>query len=81
MKKIYKSTRDKKLAGVCGGLGEYFNIDPTIIRIIWAALFFAYGTGILAYIIAAVALSDAPASYYDELDAKAKETNENTDNE
>ena len=51
-KKLYRSTDDKKIAGVCGGLGEYFDIDPTIIRLIWASLVLAVGTGIIAYILA-----------------------------
>ncbi len=51
-KKLYRSVEDKKIAGVCGGLGEYFDIDPTIIRLIWLAMLFAVGSGVLAYIIA-----------------------------
>jgi phage shock protein C len=51
-KKLYRSKEDRKIAGVCGGLGEYFDIDPTIIRLIWLAMLFAVGSGILAYIIA-----------------------------
>jgi phage shock protein PspC (stress-responsive transcriptional regulator) len=50
-KKLYKS-RNKWLAGVAGGVAEYFNIDPTIVRVIWLILALAYGAGILAYIIA-----------------------------
>ncbi len=42
------------VAGVCGGIGEYFNIDPTIIRIIWAALVISGGTGLIAYIACAL---------------------------
>ena len=50
-KKLYRSTTDRKIAGVCGGLGAYFDVDPTIIRIIWIALALGAGTGIIAYII------------------------------
>lgn len=50
MKKLYRSTTDRRIGGVCGGLGEYFAVDPTIIRIIFAILLFA-GVGFLAYII------------------------------
>ncbi len=50
-KKLYLSQKDKKIGGVCGGLGEYFDIDPTIIRIVWAIMIFS-GVGLLAYIIA-----------------------------
>jgi phage shock protein C len=51
-RKLYRSKEDRKIAGVCGGLGEYFDIDPTIIRLIWLAMLFAVGSGVLAYIIA-----------------------------
>ncbi len=50
-KKLYLSQTDKKIGGVCGGLGEYLDVDPTIIRIIWALLIFS-GVGLLAYLIA-----------------------------
>ena len=52
-KKLYRSNTNKMLCGVCGGLGEYFNIDSTIVRLIWA-IFICSGPGILAYLIAAV---------------------------
>lgn len=58
MKKLYKSQTDRKLCGVCGGIAEYFGIDPTIIRLIWAIVALFYGTGILIYIIAALVLPD-----------------------
>jgi len=51
MRKLYRSKENKKLAGVCGGLGEYFKIDPTIIRLLWV-VFILCGFGILGYIIA-----------------------------
>ena len=52
-KKIYKVEKDKKLCGVCGGVAEYFKIDPVIVRVLWAFVALAYGTGILAYIVCA----------------------------
>ncbi|WP_124066712.1 PspC domain-containing protein [Clostridium sp. E02] len=52
-KKLYRSDSDKMLCGVCGGIGEYFDLDPTLIRLIWAVLG-CTGSGIIAYIIAAV---------------------------
>lgn len=72
-KKLYKSTRNRKLAGVCGGLGEYFNIDPTIVRLILVVLMLACGTGLLAYIIAALVMDDAPEEYYRERETKKAE--------
>ncbi len=60
MKRLYKSQTDKKLCGVCGGFAEYLNIDPTIIRLIWAVLVLVVGTGVLAYIIAALVMPEGP---------------------
>ncbi len=52
-KKIYKS-RDKKLCGVCGGIAEYFNIDPTIVRLIFVVLTLWLGGGVVSYIVCAI---------------------------
>ncbi|MGH2773710.1 MAG: PspC domain-containing protein [Actinomycetota bacterium] len=46
-----RSSRDRKIAGVCGGLGEHFNVDPTIFRIAFAASAFAGGAGVLVYLL------------------------------
>ncbi|MGI6777752.1 MAG: PspC domain-containing protein [Acetivibrionales bacterium] len=51
-KRLYLSETNKKIGGVCGGIGEYFNIDPTLIRLAWVILIFAGGTGLLAYFVA-----------------------------
>jgi phage shock protein PspC (stress-responsive transcriptional regulator) len=52
MKKLYLSDMDKKLGGVCGGLGEYFDKDPTLVRIIFIlAILFSFGFGVLAYLL------------------------------
>lgn len=53
-KRLYKSMTDKKIAGVCGGIAEYLNVDSTIVRLICIALVFGWGTGLLAYIVAAL---------------------------
>lgn len=59
-KRLYKS-RDKKVSGVCAGIAEYFGIDPTLIRLLWAVgTFFTVGTGILAYVICALIIPDVP---------------------
>ena len=58
-KKLYKSRINKKVAGVCGGIGEYFNIDPTLVRIGAVALCFFAGGGLLAYILAAIIIPSA----------------------
>ena len=52
-RKLYRSNTNKIICGVCGGLGEYLGVDPTIVRLVWA-LIACSGTGLLAYIIAAV---------------------------
>lgn len=59
-KKLYKSSTDKKLAGVCGGLAEYFNIDSTLVRLGWVVFCALGGSGLLAYIIAALIMPDRP---------------------
>ena len=59
-KKLYKSSTDKKLAGVCGGIAEYFNIDPTLVRLGWVLFSLLGGSGLLAYIIAAIIMPDRP---------------------
>lgn len=52
MKKLYKSSTDKKLAGVCGGIGEYFEIDSTVVRLLWIIFALCGGSGVLAYLLA-----------------------------
>lgn len=51
MRRIFRSTTNKVIAGVCGGLGDHFNIDPVIIRIAWAVSVLIFGAGLLLYII------------------------------
>ena len=53
-KKLYKSIDDKRVAGVCGGIAEYLDVDSTIVRLIGIVLVFSWGAGLLAYIIAAI---------------------------
>lgn len=50
-KKLTKSLSDKKIAGVCSGIAKYFNIDPTIVRLIWLVLLLCCGIGLLAYLL------------------------------
>ena len=51
MRRIHRSATDKVIAGICGGLGEYFNIDPVILRVVWALSALALGVGLLLYLI------------------------------
>jgi len=52
-KKLYKSSKDRMICGVCGGVAEYINIDPTVVRLLWV-IFGVFGVGILVYIVAAI---------------------------
>lgn len=60
-KRLYRSRTDRKIAGVCGGLGKYFNVDPVIIRIIWVALALAGGAGLIGYLIFWLVVPEEPA--------------------
>ena len=64
-KKLYRSNTDKKLCGVCGGFAEYFGMDPTVVRLIWALITIAGGAGILAYIICALIIPEKPSDIID----------------
>lgn len=55
-KRLYRIEDGKKLAGVCGGLAEYFEIDPTLVRLGWALVSLFAGTGIVAYVVAAIVM-------------------------
>jgi phage shock protein C len=61
-KRLYRSRKDRILGGVCGGMGNYLNLDPVLVRVIWAALLFAAGVGFLAYIIAWIIVPEEPAN-------------------
>lgn len=53
MEKRLVKGKDRKLCGVCSGIAEYFNLDPTLVRIVFAMLFLAYGFGLVGYLVAA----------------------------
>ena len=53
-KKLYRSESSRMLCGVCAGIAEYFNLDPTLIRLAWALFCILGGSGVLAYIVAAI---------------------------
>ncbi|UUX32925.1 PspC domain-containing protein [Fundicoccus culcitae] len=57
MKRLRLSQNNKVILGVCGGLGEYFNVDPVIVRVIFVLLAFMAGLGPIAYLIIAVVMS------------------------
>jgi len=57
-KRIYKIRSQKKLCGVCAGVADYFDLDPTLVRVLWAAISLGYGVGVIAYILCAVIFPD-----------------------
>ena len=60
MNKLYRSKKNRIIAGVCGGLGEYFKIDPTVVRLLWVLFSLSGGAGVLAYIIAWIIIPEEP---------------------
>ncbi len=60
MKRLYKSNTDKVIDGVCGGIAEYLNMDPTVVRLLWVLLTAFVGCGIIAYIICMLVIPSAP---------------------
>ena len=59
-KKLYRSRQNRMLGGVCGGIGEYLNLDPTVIRLLWVLFSFMGGSGLLAYLICLVIIPEHP---------------------
>jgi phage shock protein C len=59
-KKLYRSRTQKMLGGVCGGLGEYLDFDPTLVRIIWVVITLMGGAGLLAYILMWIIVPEEP---------------------
>lgn len=59
-KKLYRSRESKIIGGVCGGIGEYFQIDPVIVRLVFLILFFVFGVGLITYIIAWIIIPERP---------------------
>lgn len=60
-KNLYRSSSNRLLAGVCGGIGAFFGIDPTLVRLGWVLFCAMGGSGILAYIIAAIIIPEETA--------------------
>ena len=55
-KRLYRIEEGSNIFGVCGGIAEYFDIDPTIVRVAWIIFTFAWGCGLLAYIVCALCM-------------------------
>ncbi|WP_432627615.1 PspC domain-containing protein [Brotaphodocola sp.] len=62
-RKLYRSSTNRMICGVCGGIGEYLGVDATLVRLLWAIIACS-GTGLLAYIVAAVIIPERPGSGY-----------------
>ncbi len=60
MNKLYRSKKNRIIAGVCGGIGEYFKVDPTLIRLLWLLISIMGGSGVVAYIIAWIIIPEEP---------------------
>ena len=60
VKKLMRASRDKKIGGVCAGLADYFDLDPTIVRVVWLLAIFFAGTGLLVYLVLWIVLPQAP---------------------
>lgn len=59
-KRLYKSSHDRKVAGVCAGIAEYFSIDPTLVRVAWVIFTAMAGAGLIAYIACAIVMPNHP---------------------
>ncbi|NMC29435.1 MAG: PspC domain-containing protein [Pelolinea sp.] len=73
MKRLYRKRNEKILAGVCAGLGDYFGVDPTIVRIIFLILVFAGLGGVLVYIILWIITPEEPLISEETIDVQGKE--------
>ncbi|MBO4839580.1 MAG: PspC domain-containing protein [Bacteroidaceae bacterium] len=62
-KRYYLSVTDKKIGGVCGGLAEYFEVDPLLVRVGFLAAFFGFGFGLMAYLVLWLVAPKAPYQY------------------
>lgn len=63
-KKLYRNTGNKMIAGVCSGIADYINIDPTLVRLLWALVGLS-GAGIVAYLICAIVIPEKPSDIID----------------
>ena len=79
MKKLYKDKKNAMLSGVCAGMAKYFDMDATIIRLIWVFVTLIGGSGLVAYVICAIVIPDEPdgVTEVDYTEVPPEETNEN----
>lgn len=62
-KRLYRSRDERMISGVCGGIGRYFNVDPTLVRLLFVVFALAGGPGLIAYIILAIVVPEEPSDY------------------
>jgi phage shock protein C len=79
-KRLYRSTKDRMLAGVCGGLAEYFEIDPVIMRVLFVVITLGAGVGILGYIILWIVVPEATIVIKDNQFANSENQQQNEEN-
>jgi len=75
-KKLYRSKKDKKIAGVCGGIAEYFDVDSTLVRLFTVLTLLLGGAGVVAYIIAWIIVPENPEQVSDDKFDKREESEE-----
>ena len=63
MKRLYRDSSNKMICGVCSGIANYLNVDPTVIRLVWALAIIFVGFGILAYFVCALVIPEDPNVY------------------
>lgn len=80
-KKLYKSRKDKKIFGLCGGIGEYVKIDPTLIRLAWAMTIFIYGAGFWFYLIAALIVPERPIGEDESIESEDRDVEKESEDE
>lgn len=66
-KRLYRSRENRVISGVCGGIAEYFDLDPTLVRLLWVLVTFFVGVGIIGYIICIFVIPERPSSYTDKV--------------
>ena len=64
-KRLYRVKNGQQIAGVCGGIAEYFNVDPTIVRLLWVLFSACGGSGVLAYIVCVFVIPEKPSDIID----------------
>lgn len=79
MKRLYRSETDRQIAGVCAGIADYFDVDPTLIRILFLVLFFAGGPGFLLYIILWIAVPEESTIYGEPVYKQKRKTDDYVD--